>query len=110
MENPGDVKSIISHSLSQKQQKVKPKEEKTISQEDERKEEDQMEHVYDYLNFRETSGGEQGHGNKYEETTEVSVIDSSMRMQNPSDRNTEMYGMSDFEDENIYEAVPEYLE
>ena len=72
-----------------------------------------MDHVYDYLNFREISGGEQGHRNKDEETTEVSDIDSSMRMQIPSavtnDGNTEMYGMSDFEDENIYEAVPEYL-
>ena len=92
-----------------------PKEE-NISQEDHGKE-DQIDHEYDYPIFPEISDEKQ-HPEKKEETiTEVITTKGSKTKQNlfasTHNKNTEINnqkGSSDIDEENVYEAVPDYPE
>ena len=79
--------------------------------------EDQMDHEYDYPIFPEISDKKQEREKKGETITEVSSTDGSKTKQNlfasTHNKNTEINnqkGSSDVDEENVYEAVPDYPE
>ena len=92
-----------------------PKEE-NISQEDDGKK-DQIDHEYDYPIFPEISDEKQQREKNKETITEVSCTDGSKTKQNmfasTHNKNTEINnqnGSSVIDEENVYEAVPDYPE
>ena len=75
-----------------------------------------MDHVYDFPTIPETSGIELVHKKKDKMITEVSNTDCSKTKQNvlfsahyENTRIDDQKGSSDFDEENVYETVPDSL-